>query len=55
MSRWSRHSRRTLPRKRSQIAFIKGARYAVRTTVMPLAAATHAKSGPNLLSLSRMR
>jgi transposase len=42
MSRWSRHSRRTLPKKknRSAIAFIRGVRYAVRLTVLPLAAAT---------------
>jgi len=32
-----------------------GARWAVRRTVMPLAAATRVKAGPYLLSLSRMR
>ena len=38
--RWSRHSRRTLPRKRSQVALARGARTGVRRTRIPLAAAT---------------
>ncbi len=51
-STWSRHSRRTLPRKRSHEAFCLGARYAVRSASMPVAAATRANAGPYLLSLS---
>src|SRR5260370_1543335 len=33
--RWSRHSRRTLPTKRSQIAFARGASYGVWMTSNP--------------------
>ncbi len=45
-------SRRTLRRKRSTIALVRDARMGMRTTVMPLAAATWAKRAPYLRSLS---
>ena len=38
--KWSRHSRRTLPRNRSQIAFAFGAPYGVRSTSIPVPEAT---------------
>ena len=44
---WSRHSRRTLPRRRSQSDFINGARTAVLTTRMKLL------SGPAFARLAR--
>jgi hypothetical protein len=49
------NSRRTLPKKRSQTAFARGARQGVRMTAMPLASAIRANATPNLPSLSRMR
>src|SRR3712207_4027872 len=55
MSRWFRHSRRTLPRNRSHSACCRGARYAARSSAMPLAAATPAEGSPYLRSLSRIR
>ena len=51
----SRHSRRSEPRKRSQTAFMFGARTAVRTIRMPLARASALKAAPNLSSPSRIR
>jgi len=51
---WSRHSRRTLPINRSQVAFISGARIAVLRTRIPEPFATRSKSWPNLASRSRM-
>ncbi len=53
--KWSKHSRLTLPRKRSHTAFACGVRYGVRSTLMPLVVATRAKCCPNLRSLSRIR
>ncbi len=52
---WSRHSRRTLPTKRSQIAFARGALIGVRSTSIPLPTATAAKCEPYFASLSRIR
>ena len=43
------------PRKRSHTAFACEVRYGVRSTLMPLVAATRAKCCPNLRSLSRIR
>ena len=51
---WSRHARRTLPRKRSHTALAHGARTGVRRIAIPLSAATRAQAGPSLRSLSRM-
>lgn len=45
----------TLPKKRSPYALARGARYGVFNTLMPELLATRAKSGPNLLSLSRIK
>ena len=36
MRKWSRHSRLTLPNKRSHMAFALGERYGVRSSLMPL-------------------
>jgi hypothetical protein len=55
ISLWLRHSRRTLPRKRSHVALARGARTGVRSTRIPLAAASRSKHSPYLRSLSRMR
>ena len=43
---WSRHSRRTLPRKRSQIAFRFGERGGILTTLMPDQVAAPSDSQP---------
>jgi hypothetical protein len=40
---------------RSQTALARGVRYGVRSTLIPLVAATRAKCCPNLRSLSRIR
>ncbi len=55
IKKWSRHSRRRLPRKRSQIAFAFGARYGVFSTSIPVPLATRENTSPYLLSLSRIR
>jgi len=44
-----------LPRQRSQMAFSRGARKAVRSSSMSVAVATWMKAGPYVVSLSRMR
>ena len=46
---WSRHSRRSVPMKRSAIAFARGARIGVRMTRMSAPAKTASKA-VNLLS-----
>ncbi|HEX4447065.1 MAG TPA: serine/threonine-protein kinase, partial [Polyangiaceae bacterium] len=51
---WSRHSLRTLPRKRSHTAFARGARTGVLSTLGPPPSAARSKSRPNLSSRSRM-
>jgi hypothetical protein len=51
--KWSRHSRRTLPRKRSQTAFAFGAAYSVHSTSIPVPTAILLNLSPYLLSLSR--
>ena len=52
-STWSSNSRRTLPTKRSETAFIFGARTAVRITFAPTPWAARSNAGPNLSSRSR--
>lgn len=54
-STWSSSSRRTLPTKRSEIAFIFGARTAARITFAPTPRASRSSAGPNLSSRSRSR
>ena len=55
ISRWSRHSRRSVPMKRSAIAFARGARTGVRRMRMSAPANTASKAAVNLLSRSRIR
>ena len=53
--RWSRHSRRSVPMKRSAIAFARGARTGVRMMRMSAPANTASKAAVNLLSRSRIK
>ena len=53
--RWSRHSRRSVPMKRSAIAFARGARIGVRMMWMSAPAKTASNAAVNLLSRSRIK
>src|SRR3954465_2000815 len=53
--RWSRHSRRRVPMKRSAIAFARGARTGARMIWMSAPAKTASNDLVNLLSRSRIR
>jgi len=55
ISRWSRHSCRTLLKKRSQIALARGAWKGVLRISIALVVATRAKQNPNLRSLLQIR
>ncbi len=55
MIRWSRHSARTLRRKRSRMALAFGVRTGVRRIWIPVARASASNPLPNLASLSRIR
>jgi hypothetical protein len=53
--RWSRHSRRRVPMKRSAIAFARGARTGVRMMRRSAPVNTASKAAVNLLSRSRIK
>ena len=53
--KWSRHSRRSVPMKRSAIAFARGARIGVRMMRMSAPVNTASNAAVNLLSRSRIR
>jgi hypothetical protein len=53
VSRWSRHSRRTVPTQRSANAFALGARTGVHTTLMPAEAMTVSKAAVNFVQVTK--
>ncbi len=53
--RWSRHSRRGVPMKRSAIAFARGARIGVRMMRISSPVKTASNAVVNLLSRSRIK
>ena len=55
MSRWSRHSRRTVPTNRSAYAFARGAWIGVLTIRMPVEVNTASNAIVNLASRSRIK